>query len=208
MLNGCCKLSMGMGKAWCTPECTTLPMYIGNDNKLFCPSSKRWLGMSPVVPCTRALETVVSHRPMYLLLVFTSKRYGCRQSINRIPNRGVFALATITNEWLRHFHPTIGVGNGSKFRWFGMWHRQNVCWQPYVGPPHTPSFCHGLLNDFRFEPLFSIHLLQTLPLPPNWTAPSISETVCLESCHFGWLFQLTIIRHFKFRGWDITYGTQ
>ena len=98
------------------------------------------------------------------------ERYGCRQSTNRIPNRGAPALAPITNEWLRHYHPTIGVGNGSKFRWFGMRHRQNVCWQPYVGPPHTPSscakmasplFCHGLLNDFRFEPLFSIHLLQT-----------------------------------------------
>ena len=37
----------------------------------------------------------------------------------------------------------------------------------------------------------------------NVNRPSISKAVYLKSCHFVWLFQLAIIRRFKFYRWNI-----
>ena len=73
-----------------------------------------------------------------------------------------------------------------------MRHRQKVCWQPCVGAPHTPSscakmasplFCHGLLNDFCFKPLFCIHLLQTGIL--GFQLAHSGHQRCIHTCIFG-----------------------
>ena len=91
-----------------------------------------------------------------------------------------------------------------------------IIWQgPHQGAQKSTTTGNWLRSTWRLK--LSLSKLTGLPvikaswqwpqtgLPANfnigtrlvewqWTDPSISETVYLESCHFGWLFQLAIIR--------------